>query len=157
MGPDGVWRRIRWGNVARLVTLVALGLLVAMWPRLGGDPPRLPPAGPVPVGAVERAGAGGAERAGGGEAERPGVEAKRPGVGAAKVKRPRAGVGERSRNGAAKVERPRPGAVERGRRRGVTPVEPARGVKRPTQGATRPRPAPSSKPPDPAAEEFGLP
>ena len=44
MGPDGVWRRIRWENVARLVALVALGLVVAVWPRLSGRAPRLPPA-----------------------------------------------------------------------------------------------------------------
>jgi hypothetical protein len=49
MRSDGVWRRIRWGNVARLGALVALAVLVAAWPRLGGDPPRLPPAEPVPV------------------------------------------------------------------------------------------------------------
>src|SRR6476620_1569366 len=49
MGPDGAWRRIRWDNVARLAALVALGLVVAVWPRLSGSGPRLPPATAVPV------------------------------------------------------------------------------------------------------------
>jgi hypothetical protein len=49
MGPDGVLRRIRWDNVARLLGLVALALLVVMWPRLGGRAPRLPPPTAVPL------------------------------------------------------------------------------------------------------------
>src|SRR5918996_4766161 len=80
MRADGLLRRIRWGNAARLAALVALALVVAVWPRLGADPPRLPPAEPVPIarGAGERLGGG--ERSGrripGAEAER-GSERKR--------------------------------------------------------------------------------
>ena len=54
MGPDGVWRRIRWDNVARLAALVALALLVVAWPRLSGRPPRLSPATAVPVATAPR-------------------------------------------------------------------------------------------------------
>src|SRR4051812_33692603 len=49
MGGDRVWNRIRWDNVGRLAALVALSLLVAAWPRLGGPPPRLPAATAVPL------------------------------------------------------------------------------------------------------------
>jgi hypothetical protein len=37
-------RRIRWGNVARALALVAALVLVVAWPSLRPDPPALPPA-----------------------------------------------------------------------------------------------------------------
>ena len=62
MGPNGVWRRIRWDNVARLAALVALVLLVVAWPRLSGRAPRLPPATAIPVAAAPRSPSGGLGR-----------------------------------------------------------------------------------------------
>ena len=55
MGPDGVWRRIRWDNVARLAGLVALALVVVAWPRLSGRAPQLPPATAMPLAPTQRA------------------------------------------------------------------------------------------------------
>ncbi len=37
-------RRIRWGNVARAIALLAAVGLVVAWPRLSAPPPELPPA-----------------------------------------------------------------------------------------------------------------
>jgi hypothetical protein len=171
MRSDGVWHRIRWGNVARLCALVALAALVAAWPRLGGDPPRLPPAEPVPVAGGHSGGASRGERprarpqggararggATGGEGKRP--KAKRQGG-----QRPRDGAasgdGERPRGGAAGGEgkpphsgrtggdRKPPRSGVTGAERGPRPVAPPRVVPAPV--ARRP-------PPDPAAVEFGLP
>ena len=62
MGPDGLWRRIRWDNVARLAALLALVLLVVAWPRLSGRAPRLPPATATPVAPAPRSPSGGLGR-----------------------------------------------------------------------------------------------
>src|SRR3954447_20657876 len=55
MPPDSLLRRVRWGNLARLLALPAVVLLVVLWPRLSPAPPRLPaarpPAPPPPGGA----------------------------------------------------------------------------------------------------------
>jgi hypothetical protein len=48
MPPDSLLRRVRWGNVARLLALPAVVLLVLLWPRLSPAPPRLPAAAPPP-------------------------------------------------------------------------------------------------------------
>src|SRR4051794_958630 len=54
-----ILRRIRWGNLARLLVVPALIAVVLMWPRLSSPPPSLPgdpalgrdlPAGPTPAG-----------------------------------------------------------------------------------------------------------
>ncbi|MDP9401127.1 MAG: hypothetical protein M3P39_09350, partial [Actinomycetota bacterium] len=47
--PTSLRARIRWGNVARALALVALAALVALWPRLRAPEPVLPPAEAVPV------------------------------------------------------------------------------------------------------------
>ena len=52
MPADSLLRRVRWGNVARLLALPAVVLLVVLWPRLSPAPPRLPDAGPAPVAGV---------------------------------------------------------------------------------------------------------
>src|SRR3954470_12193254 len=49
MPPDSLLRRVRWGNVARLLALPAVVALVALWPRLSPPPPRVPGAAPAPV------------------------------------------------------------------------------------------------------------
>ena len=140
MGPDGVWRRIRWDNVARLAALVALALLVAVWPRLGGRGPRLPPptACPWPPrrrgnrglgegqgGAGRAAGSGGAGAAGaagaggaaGGRGAARGVRGGAAGPSGAAGAGAAAGAG-----GAAGAPGPgQAGAACRPRRRGVRP------------------------------------
>ena len=79
MGPDGVWRRIRWDNVARLAGLVALALVVVAWPRLSGRAPRLPPATAMPLAPAQRGPArpagSGSRGANPGEAGKPGLPA----------------------------------------------------------------------------------
>src|SRR4051795_11827642 len=60
MPPDSLLRRVRWGNVARLLALPAVVLLVVLWPRLSPAPPRLPAAGPRPVAAASPAARSGA-------------------------------------------------------------------------------------------------
>jgi hypothetical protein len=42
--------RVRWGNVGRVAAVVGIAALVVAWPRLGGEPPRLPPDAPVALG-----------------------------------------------------------------------------------------------------------
>ena len=49
MRSDSLLRRVRWGNVARLVALPAFVALVVLWPRLSPPPPRLPAATAAPV------------------------------------------------------------------------------------------------------------
>ena len=44
MPSDSLLRRVRWGNVARLVALPAIVALVVLWPRLSAPSPRLPAA-----------------------------------------------------------------------------------------------------------------
>ena len=186
MRSDGVWRRIRWGNVARLAGLVAIAAAVAVWPRLGDDPPRLPPAEPVPL-------AGGAQRArvgdAGGEGERAlGGERKRARAGKRARVGDAGGEGERARRErpvrggerARERKRPREGKRARGgnpggegkRARGGKPGgegKRARGGKRDGHRELPPPPerAPVVTPPprrvgrtarvDPAAVEFGVP
>jgi hypothetical protein len=58
MPPDSLLRRVRWGNVARLLALPAVVVLVVLWPRLSPAPPRLPEAGPAPVAGVVAQGSG---------------------------------------------------------------------------------------------------
>src|SRR3954470_7180263 len=53
MRPDSLLRRVRWGNVARLLALPAVVALVVLWPRLSPAPPRLPGAEPAPVAGAE--------------------------------------------------------------------------------------------------------
>jgi hypothetical protein len=111
MGHDGLWQRIRWGNVARLAGLVALALVVAAWPRLRSGPPRLPPATAVPL-----AGAGGPERPrlarpkarSQKQRDRAGERPQAERVGESRV------VGERARKRARPARRPRDGAGARG-------------------------------------------
>jgi hypothetical protein len=47
--PDSLLRRVRWGNLARLLALPAAALLVVLWPRLAPPPPRVPGAAASPV------------------------------------------------------------------------------------------------------------
>jgi len=146
MRSDGVWHRIRWGNVARLCALVALAALVAAWPRLEGDPPRLPPAEPVPV-------AGG--HAGGGASGGKRPRAKRQGGQGSRAKR-RGGKRLRAKRHGAK--RPRGGAKRQGAKRPRSGVTGAEGGPRPVAPPrVVPAPAVRRPPPDPAAAEFGLP
>src|SRR3954467_12405235 len=107
MGPDGVWRRIRWDNVARLAALVALGLVVALWPRLGGRGPRLPPATAVPVGVGARSAKGAVGRETGTARERR-ARAERRAVAEKRAARERRAAAERR----ARAERR--AAAERG-------------------------------------------
>ncbi|MGK2937266.1 MAG: hypothetical protein ACSLFR_05630, partial [Solirubrobacteraceae bacterium] len=44
--------RVRWGNVARVLALVALAVIIGAWPRLRGAEPALPPTAAEPVVAV---------------------------------------------------------------------------------------------------------
>jgi hypothetical protein len=184
MAPDGVWSRIRWGNVTRLAALVALAIVVAVWPRLRGAPPRLPPATAVPLGG-------------------PSVTVAKPSPRARPAKRSRAGSG--AAGAARRAERERRAARDRERRaardrerraarerrataqrraaaqrrateqgRAVEQPRAASRVQRQQGGAKRdgaeqprsprgaapggppPKPARASQP-DPAAVEFGLP
>jgi hypothetical protein len=151
MRSDDVWRRIRWGNVARLAALVALGLVAAAWPRLGGDPPRLPPAEPVPLGGGEAGGIGGADRprAKGRSGERrKGGEEKRPRAGE------QSGEGTRSRSQGPSGEGRKGGEGKRPRAQGQRSAEGPAGVAN-RGGAVWPGGAPV--PTDPAAVEFGVP
>ena len=157
MRPDGVWRRIRWGNVARLAALIALALVVAVWPKLGDDPPRLPPAEPVPIaGGGSEARASGAERGRGGERAR-GGERRREGKRGGERRR------ERARGGERETERRRTRAGEGKRARGGRRREGERwGKGTPPQAGKTPRVAvplrtPPSAPVDPVAVEFGVP
>jgi hypothetical protein len=129
-----------------LAALVALGLAVAMWPRLGERPPRLPPATAEPLG-----GAGGVDVAAPGGAGRP---ARRRAVRVAK----RGAVTERGRvpqrravrvakGGAGLGVSPRQGPV-----RHAPPAPLPRRV-RPARPGPQPRPMPANA----AADEFGLP
>jgi hypothetical protein len=140
MRPDGVWRRIRWGNVARLAALIALALVVAAWPRLGDDPPRLPPAEAVPI-------AGGASEArvrdAGGEGKRARSGERRGGEGERRRAASDGSEGERPRGGKRRPrggERPHTGKRdgegqrERGGERRGGEGEPARGGKRGGEG-----------------------
>jgi hypothetical protein len=143
MGPDGVWRRIRWDNVARLAALVALALLVVAWPRLGGRAPRLPPGTDVPLGGEPA----------GDAASRPTPKPTRP------ARKPTPASARRR----GPVRR-RPPAKRMARvRRTHTGPAPRAEARRP-QTTTRPPPRsrplaaqPSSPRADPAAAEFGLP
>ncbi|HWT23950.1 MAG TPA: hypothetical protein VN213_10635, partial [Solirubrobacteraceae bacterium] len=47
--------RIKWGNVARVAVAVPAVVLVAAWPRLGGEAPVVPDDRPVPVAAAPAA------------------------------------------------------------------------------------------------------
>src|SRR4051794_3745920 len=58
MPPDSLLRRVRWGNLARLLALPAVVVLVVLWPRLSPAPPRLPATGPQPVAAPASGGPG---------------------------------------------------------------------------------------------------
>ena len=50
--PDlSVLARVRWGNVAIVVTVLAAGGLIVAWPSLRAQAPPLPPAAPRPVSA----------------------------------------------------------------------------------------------------------
>jgi hypothetical protein len=50
--PDlSVLARVRWGNVAIVVTVLAAGGLIVAWPSLRAQTPPLPPAAPRPVSA----------------------------------------------------------------------------------------------------------
>src|SRR4051812_43143178 len=63
MRPDSLLRRVRWGNVARLLALPAVVALVVLWPRLSPAPPRLPGAEPAPVAGPAEAAERGTTRA----------------------------------------------------------------------------------------------
>jgi hypothetical protein len=173
MGPDGAWRRIRWDNVARLAALVVLGLVVAVWPRLSGSGPRLPPVTAVPVGAppakqprdssgrvgrAKRRARVAAERAA--RERRVRVERRvaaerrvRAKQRASRERRARAAREQRVR--AEKAARERRGLAER--RVAAAPDAPAA---QEAAGGRRPQPkrrAPRAPPADPAVAEFGLP
>jgi hypothetical protein len=141
MRPGGAWHRIRWGNLARLGALVALALLVAAWPRLGGPPPRLPPAEPVPV-----AGAQPAPVARPPTAEAEGPRAKPPRVERRRAKSRREGVAPRREP----AKRRAAAGAKRAHTQGPSPAKRPRG---PERFGPR-RIAPSG---DPAGAEFGLP
>src|SRR6476659_4434496 len=49
MPSDSLLRRVRWGNVARLVALPAIVALVVLWPRPSPSSPRLSAADAAPV------------------------------------------------------------------------------------------------------------
>jgi hypothetical protein len=150
MGPDGVWRRIRWDNVARLAALVALALLVVAWPRLGGRAPRLPPPTAVPVAtappAVPQQSGGRSLRA-----TRPRPAKRAPARRTERAKRPARAEQQRA---PAPAKRPtlvvRPPAVAK--RRGPPPPP----TRPPPRGPPLARRATSPRA-DPAATEFGLP
>jgi hypothetical protein len=184
MAPDGVLSRIRWGNVARLAALVALAVVVAVWPRLRGGPPRLPPASAVPLGGASA----GAEREAAAEphavakrrarakaaAERA-VRAKRreraERASAAKrraeAKRQAAATrrGEGERQGGAERTQPAGkqgrvvGQAKPERPVGATPERPARAKPERPRGARpeRQREQGAHDSSDTAADEFGLP
>src|SRR5262245_32237214 len=139
MGPDGVWRRIRWGNVARVAGLVALALVVAVWPRLRGAPPRLPPAAPVPLGGAPAAGAGEVAAAG----KRPArAEPRRPrGAKGVRVKRPPRGARPPRRHAGRAASPKRPRVV----RKRVAAARPPRRARPPP----RMPPPPRMQPPRP--------
>src|SRR6187200_1991782 len=105
MGPDGVWRRIRWDNVARLAALVALGLVVAVWPRVSGRGPRLPPATAMPLAPAPTGKARASSGAGGSAERRARVERRAAAERrAARVER-RVAAERRARAERARVER----------------------------------------------------
>lgn len=47
--PSNLLARVRWGNVARVLALVALAVIIGAWPRLRGAEPELPPTAAEPV------------------------------------------------------------------------------------------------------------
>src|SRR5919201_2238089 len=147
MGPDGLWRRIRWGNVARLTALVALAIVVAVWPRLRGGPPRLPPAAAVPLG-----GAGTTDpavtrpRHDRGRAQAKQAPKRRPPA----TKRPRPltpKTAKRRRPGASHTaKRPRPPTRKTAKRRRPPPPPIAQRPQRAPTPATKRPPAPPTRP-----------
>jgi hypothetical protein len=44
------WRRVRWGNVGRVVAVASVVAIVVAWPRLAPDTPAVPGAAAVPIG-----------------------------------------------------------------------------------------------------------
>jgi hypothetical protein len=164
MGPDGVWRRIRWDNVARLAAIVALGLVVALWPRLGGRGPRLPPATAVPVGVPPGSSKGAVGRETGAARERRARAEKRAAAErraraekrAARERRARA---ERRAVAERRATRERRAEAERRVRDGRQPQAPQPKAPGAPQAAPqrRPRPKRRAPPADPAVAEFGLP
>jgi hypothetical protein len=154
MGSDGVWRRIRWGNVARLAGLVALALLVVTWPRLGGRAPRLPPAAPVPIVTKPPGAKRPARREPLARREQRVSVRPRGADGDAPRRRRRRGRGKP----AARAKRParaEPPARARAPARGELPAPREPPARATPPAAARRRPA--KQPADPAPAEFGLP
>src|SRR5215211_4133775 len=79
MAPDSLLRRVRWGNVARVLALPAIVVLVVLWPRLSAPPSALPgtPAAPVAP-AAGAAGGSAATPGGGGEKASDRADRERP-------------------------------------------------------------------------------
>src|SRR4051812_15642972 len=109
MPPDSLLRRVRWGNLARLLALPTVVLLVVLWPRLSPAPPRLPTAAPQPVAAPASGG---------------------PGDSRARVEQARApqrsGAGEPARRTRSRGAAKRRASGVRARRRRTTSRRPAR-------------------------------
>src|SRR4051794_32166692 len=146
-----ILRRIRWGNLARLLVVPALIAVVLMWPRLSSPPPSLPgdpalgpdlPAGPTPAGDADATPPRGhrhrqdrAERSGRARAPR-----RRPRSAARRHPRRRGPPRTRPLGGHRQARPPRAGTTGGGRReRGSQRRRPERAAwRRPdTRGATR--------------------